>query len=234
MINPSQCHRIWGGLSWATCLFLFMVPVLAENTEDLTSPNPTPIAETHPAGSGSVDTKPDEPRQESIQVHGAVGTETDKTKGPQLIWHCLNPLNWHVICNYLANLVGAFIVGIFGAAAFYVGILTGFIDRSARLDNLKFLLDSFGNPRHLRTAMFIFFGGVIAAVFQWAQVDQFIPIQAFVLGATWPSVVSRVMAGQSPPGNGNSPPNSNISPKDVPSLEGGSSLDAIEIPINPQ
>jgi hypothetical protein len=35
-------------------------------------------------------------------------------------------------------------------------------------------------------------------VFQWAQADVLAPIQAFVLGATWPSVVTRIMTGSAP------------------------------------
>ncbi len=45
--------------------------------------------------------------------------------------------------------------------------------------------------------MFYVLGGVVAGVFQAAQFDTFAPIQAFVLGATWPSVVTRIMSGSS-------------------------------------
>ena len=46
-----------------------------------------------------------------------------------------------------------------------------------------------------RVLIFCLFGGLVALVFQLADMTDLIPIQAFVLGATWPSVVTRVMAG---------------------------------------
>jgi len=41
---------------------------------------------------------------------------------------------------------------------------------------------------------FVALGGGIALVFQWAQGVVFAPIQALVLGATWPTVISNFLA----------------------------------------
>lgn len=95
----------------------------------------------------------------------------------------------------------AFLVGVLGAAAFIVGVYTGFISRDARAKILEYVSQPKGSQIVLfgkLVVFFIGFGGVVAGVFQWAQTSTFAPIQAFVLGATWPSVVTRVMAGDSP------------------------------------
>src|SRR5688572_17668740 len=86
------------------------------------------------------------------------------------------------------NVMAATAIGFFGAWAFYIGVITGFIERTARDDVLLHLVD---DPRAIPPArrsllrfFFYFFGGVVAGVFQWAQADTLAPIQAFVLGIT--------------------------------------------------
>lgn len=98
------------------------------------------------------------------------------------------------------SVLWAFVVGSFGAAAFFFGVWCGFISREARERVLEFLMAKDGNARGRLLLVFCGFGGVVAAVFQAAQPSVFAPIQAFVLGATWPSVVTRIMSG-----NGSSP-----------------------------
>lgn len=69
--------------------------------------------------------------------------------------------------------------------------------RRLRLWNER--MDSYQERMHLgRIAIFCGFGGVVALVFQLADVGKLVPIQAFVLGATWPSVVTRVMSPSAP------------------------------------
>ncbi len=99
------------------------------------------------------------------------------------------------------SVTGAFIVGSLGAGAFFLGVFCGFISRESRERLLEFLGDrATGTPKTLLLLAFCAFGGVVASVFQAAQASLFAPIQAFVLGATWPSVVTRIMSGndQSP------------------------------------
>jgi hypothetical protein len=96
------------------------------------------------------------------------------------------------------NIALAGIVGFLGAVAFYYGVYTGFINPDSREKTLKYFTGPVWNRVHY-TGMFCVLGGVVAAVFQAAQASTFAPIQAFVLGATWPSVVTRIMAGGAEP-----------------------------------
>ena len=95
----------------------------------------------------------------------------------------------------IINVILAGFVGILGAISFYYGVYTGFIGRESRMNTLQYLSGTLTNRLHY-TGMFFVLGGVVAAVFQAAQHETFAPIQAFVLGATWPSVVTRIMSGQ--------------------------------------
>ncbi len=95
----------------------------------------------------------------------------------------------------IINVTLAGFVGILGAISFYYGVYTGFIGRESRSETLQYLSGPLGNRLHY-TGVFCLLGGVVAAVFQAAQHETFAPIQAFVLGATWPSVVTRIMSGQ--------------------------------------
>jgi hypothetical protein len=105
-------------------------------------------------------------------------------------------------------LAAAAVVGLIGTGAFFLGVYLGFIAKASRRDILKFFheppLDGPTDTTFawLRLTLFLIMGGLVAAVFQWAQGAVFAPIQAFVLGATWPSVVTRVMAQ----GGGDPPP----------------------------
>jgi hypothetical protein len=102
-------------------------------------------------------------------------------------------LGWNA--KGVINVFLAGIVGVLGSIAFYYGVYTGFIGRSNRAETLQYLSGSTNRFHYI--AMFYVLGGVVAGVFQAAQFDTFAPIQAFVLGATWPSVVTRIMSGSS-------------------------------------
>lgn len=97
-------------------------------------------------------------------------------------------------------LAKAFIVGSLGACAFLLAVYSGFISRQSRTLILQYLVKD-EKIRPVLVILFGAFGGIVAAVFQWAQPQIFAPIQALVLGATWPSVVMRFMSG-----DGNSGP----------------------------
>lgn len=99
----------------------------------------------------------------------------------------------------LRNLAAGFLVGSLGAGAFFMGVFWGLIARESRGQVLRYLseMNESENPplNGPRFLAFCSFGGVVAAVFQAPQASLFAPIQAFVLGATWPAVVNRIMAG---------------------------------------
>ena len=109
-----------------------------------------------------------------------------------------NDRSYPTIVRSLFNVSLAGAVGFLGASAYFVGVVTGFIDPTSREEVLLHLLnDTTQKPpsrRWLLRVYFFVFGGVVAAVFQAAQGETFAPIQAFVLGITWPSVVSRSMS----------------------------------------
>jgi hypothetical protein len=91
---------------------------------------------------------------------------------------------WVLEAKVIRNISCAFLVGATGAWAFHLGVMTGFISRTERPRLLEFLLDEQQRPRTHVIVCFVVTGGIVAAVFQWAQTDTFAPIQAFVLGAT--------------------------------------------------
>lgn len=91
-------------------------------------------------------------------------------------------------CNVLA----AFAIGCLGSWSFIIGVTTGLIARAQRNDILLYLSSS-----QLVQALYVFCGGIIAAVFQLGQPSSFAPIQALVLGATWPSVLSQYLSSAS-------------------------------------
>jgi hypothetical protein len=107
------------------------------------------------------------------------------------VWEMIKSHNIEIKC--VANIFFAVFIGFAGALAFYVGVHFGFISPESRNDITKYI----GSVRSI--ALFAVLGGVVAGVFQWAQPATLAPIQAFVLGATWPSVVTSIMAGSSSP-----------------------------------
>jgi hypothetical protein len=99
----------------------------------------------------------------------------------------------------LRAMAAAFLVGVIGSAAYLAALLFGYLGDLA-LDQLGSKFETAkGTPavKQLsgrRLTIFAFFGGGIALVFQWAQGAVFAPIQALVLGATWPTIISQWLA----------------------------------------
>jgi uncharacterized membrane protein len=91
----------------------------------------------------------------------------------------------------LGVLFCSFAIGCAGGLCYYMGVYFGFIDRRERDSILQYMTT--GQAFWLFCAL----GGIVALVFQTAQIDTLVPIQAFVLGATWPSVVNRMISGNS-------------------------------------
>lgn len=86
-------------------------------------------------------------------------------------------------------IVFAFLIGFLGALAYYLAAYFNFIGANSR-GQIRSLM-----RKYREYLGFYLMGGVVAAVFQAAQPNAFAPIQAFVLGATWPSVVVRMLSG---------------------------------------
>jgi hypothetical protein len=98
------------------------------------------------------------------------------------------------------TLIAAIGLGGIGSGAYLGALLLGFLG-GGPLDQLlpRFQrLTRRGEPRPvlsiLRIFVFVAFGSMVAFVFQFAQGAIFAPIQAFVLGASWPSVVAQILA----------------------------------------
>jgi len=94
----------------------------------------------------------------------------------------------------------AFIVGCLGSLAYFTALYLGFLGEN-RESILKFFRSEKNNSVSYwqKALWFILIGGMVAFVFQLAQLQTFVPIQAFVLGVSWPSVVGQYLQGKGRP-----------------------------------
>lgn len=114
-----------------------------------------------------------------LTIHPSYGQET--TENDLLFF----VTNWFSsVHGSVPIIVGAFIIGMVGSLAYYVALRLGFV--SAELVEEKF-----NSKKTLGALGFIALGGAVAIVFQLPQMDAFTPIQSFVLGITWPFIVSQ-------------------------------------------
>jgi hypothetical protein len=94
--------------------------------------------------------------------------------------------------------VGASIIGSLGSAAYLTALLLGFLG-DAPIKQLRPRFEVLrGKPAvsdlsSFRILLFAAFGGFVATVFQLPQEGTLAPIQALVIGATWPTVLSQIM-----------------------------------------
>jgi hypothetical protein len=84
----------------------------------------------------------------------------------------------------VTSALGAFAIGMIGSAAYAAALWLGLMTLPSSNPFLMRLLQPRGQ------ILFTFFGGSIAMVFQAAQGPNLAPIQALVLGITWPTIVS--------------------------------------------
>src|ERR1044071_3002530 len=116
--------------------------------------------------------------------------------------HLIVAVHWYRLWNdhsLLRACVGAVVVGAIGSAAYLTALLLGFLGDTARSQFRPRFLVPKGQPAlpklsSPRLLVFVIFGSGVAIVFQLAQRDVFAPIQAFVLGATWPTVLSQMIS----------------------------------------
>jgi hypothetical protein len=119
-------------------------------------------------------------------------------------WLDKTPFDWVKSVTKLGggpfcNVLGAFAIGALGSWAFLIGVASGLVARGQRSDLLTYL-----DGELFLQAVFVLIGGAVAAVFQAGQATSFAPIQALVIGSTWPTVISQYLAGQGQPANQNS------------------------------
>ena len=93
--------------------------------------------------------------------------------------------------------LGAFAVGIAGSIAYFTVVYFGFIGSGEDSRNfiLKFFQSEDDSVSLRKIVWYSLIGGTIATIFQLAE-SQFVPIQSFVLGTTWPSVVGQLLSGR--------------------------------------
>ncbi len=89
------------------------------------------------------------------------------------------------IQQFTPHILGALIMGIIGSVAYYGALKIGFTGGEQR----EWLLKNFGGAA--RIAGFTIIGGSVAVAFQLPEPSSFVPIQAFVLGVTWPFIVAQ-------------------------------------------
>lgn len=95
-----------------------------------------------------------------------------------------------------SRLTWSFLIGTTGSIAYLAVIFYGLI---GSLDARRYMLQHF-RYRHtyvtvFAVAVYCALGGAIATIFQMPE-EAFVPIQAFILGATWPSIVAQLLSGQ--------------------------------------
>ena len=89
------------------------------------------------------------------------------------------------IDKYVPAIVGSFIVGVIGSTSYFVALKIGFITS----DKIEEKFQRTGAP-----VGFVIIGGAVAVIFQLPQAEVFTPIQSFVLGITWPFIVSQYVS----------------------------------------
>jgi len=86
--------------------------------------------------------------------------------------------------------IKAFVLGTAASAAFYMGVDMQLIDSASRPQLTNYLRQNF-----LAKILYFMFGGFVAAVVQLTSPEAFSPIQALVLGATWPAFIASQVRG---------------------------------------
>lgn len=113
-------------------------------------------------------------------------------------WIFTFALSWNWVL--IGRLLGSFLVGCIGSGAYFTALYFKFVGRSDA--QRKIILDPFiryenDEPKVSirKVVWYCCLGGSIAVVFQYS-VPNFVAIQSFIIGATWPSVVSQFLSGR--------------------------------------
>jgi len=97
--------------------------------------------------------------------------------------------------NWLPALWAA-AIGAGGSLAYFTALLFGFVQSEAILEKIWPSSRSVSLPgRLLRVFWFTLIGAAVALIFQLPQ-EKLAPIQAFIVGTTWPTIVSQTLTGR--------------------------------------
>jgi hypothetical protein len=98
-------------------------------------------------------------------------------------------INWNAVA--LAALIGGI-----GSLAYFTTLAFGFVGNEELLGRFLPGRRTVGFlQRLLRVTWFTLIGASVAAIFQMPQ-EAAAPIQAFIVGTTWPSIVAQVLTGR--------------------------------------
>lgn len=87
----------------------------------------------------------------------------------------------------------AFPIGLLGSAAYLVAMWVGMVGRGG--DARERVLACFRPWSWLKVPLYLASGGGVALVFQLPE-KRLVPIQAFIIGCTWPAVVANYLSGR--------------------------------------
>jgi hypothetical protein len=86
----------------------------------------------------------------------------------------------------------AAVVGAVGSAAYLIALWVGLV---GTVEGKERVLAHFQKLWGLKVPLFVSGGGAVAMVFQLPE-GKLIPVQAFIIGCTWPAVVSNYLSGR--------------------------------------
>ena len=88
----------------------------------------------------------------------------------------------------------AAMIGGAGSLAYFSALFFGFIQGEEILAKLWPTVRSINwYAKALRVIWFMLIGGAVAFIFQLPQGENLAPIQAFIVGTTWPTIVSQIL-----------------------------------------
>jgi len=92
--------------------------------------------------------------------------------------------------------VGAALIGAGGSLAYFTALFFGFIQGEEILAKLWPTRTTMHRvSKSLRVIWFMLIGGAVAATFQLPETS-LAPIQAFIVGTTWPTIVAQILTGR--------------------------------------
>jgi len=150
----------------------------AATAPDDTAPQPPPVAEGSSRTPDGADLAP------SVPPAG-----TDAGDGTRRGESGAAPLS-RSLSGYVA-----FVIGMFGSGAYLVGIWVGLIGPFQSGRRLSPLLNGFRERWWAKVPLYTAGGGGVALVFQLPEPD-LVPIQAFIIGCTWPAVVANYLSAR--------------------------------------
>ena len=87
----------------------------------------------------------------------------------------------------------AFVIGAVGSCAYLIATWVGLV--GSKDGKLSPVLDHFTRWWAAKVGLYLASGGAVAMVFQLPE-GKLIPVQAFIIGCTWPAVVSNYLSGR--------------------------------------